>query len=750
MRWAVTAFGTIFAVSGTACVAQEDETKPPQAPGQVLLNLPAEPLIPSKDPLLFPSNVRLDSGFSWPLSPKKVAELADESICAQCHPAIDAQHRAGPHANASLNNPWYRASFERLREEAGLRASRHCAGCHDPLLLLSGAIDAPLDPHDPLLAKGLSCALCHSIVEASPDGTGSYVLRPSDLEIPDPNDPESVAHHRARMAPPILRNPLLCASCHRGFLSPERTQTGSFLLGVDEAGAWRASAWAGQHAQRVDAEAVPARDCRGCHMEREAVPPSEFARKPDGSVASHRFAGGHLPIAAQNHVQRSRIEAKLKHAASIDIVGYRDAGGSFFPITSNPSLPIGEPILLEVVIHNKGVGHRLPGGARDIRDHFVVLEIEDARGRLVASAGKGYCAGEESDPTAYALRTAVLDASGHPDKEHLVHRFHALGWDHTIPPRDAALIRYEAHIPSWALPPFRLRASLFARRHTLSFSRFACDSALQKPAPLIERSAHTIGRPRMDPCAIEPVVELARFDSLSIQIDLPHRLWLHALASSHSRQEELFLALESAELALSLTDDPALRGALEWIRGEVFAKTGQLKEALEAASRAEALVGPHPAIDRLRGHAYAQVWNWEEAARAFERVAEAAPYDTEAHRDFARALGSIGKSATALRAATQGLRLFPRDESLLRSQALALERLSAQGFPVDPSTVEKAFEAWLAHRRHDSETQLRLRCEQEVPLCARDRMPVPRLSVRVVESSKASPTPTHTSCDRMP
>ncbi len=709
------------------------EPAPTQAPDPIAATTPITVRLPRDEGPFYPSQLRLVEGETVPVEGERLERLADVASCESCHPSAAAQHHAGPHANASFSNPWYRSVIERLRADETFRESRHCAGCHDPLMLVSGRMEREIDPADPITRAGVTCNVCHGVTAATSDGNASYVLSTADPLIPDPNVPAEVEAHRARMAPEVLRTPLLCGSCHRGFLGAEETHSGAFLSGIDELGAWRGSAWGGQTAQRIEPVAIEERQCRSCHMDLAAADPSEFAAT-DGRIASHRFAGGHVPLAADDAAQREWLEARMRSAASVDVAGFTRADGSFVPLARGDELPVGERVVLDLVIRNVGVGHRFPGGARDIRDHFVTMEVRDANGRVLGRAGERYSRGDPSDLSAYTLRTAVLAADGQPDLEHLVHRFRALGWDHTIAPRDAGLVRYALDIPADAAQPIRLEATLRARRHPVPFSRFVCESSRTRRGRGFDAAALSAGMPALDACAEEPVIDVASFSSRALTRPTWERLYEHAMAASHDVQEALGAAETSAHLALAAAPETALvRAAILTLEADVLARQGRRDEALALAARAEALAGPHPAIDRARGHAEAQVWRWSDAASAFGRVAVAAPLDTEAQRDHARALGSMARGADTLAATALGLRLFPRDEQLLRSQALALgdldeaQRASAH---VDAARLDAAQAAFLRYRRPDDETQLRLGCEQGARGCARDRLPVPVIELR--------------------
>jgi tetratricopeptide (TPR) repeat protein len=165
-----------------------------------------------------------------------------------------------------------------------------------------------------------------------------------------------------------------------------------------------------------------------------------------------------------------------------------------------------------------------------------------------------------------------------------------------------------------------------------------------------------------------------------------------------------------------------MRARLLALLGKIAARQGRLEEALGLADQAQSLVGPHPAFDRVRGDAYAQTWHWADAARVLTRVTEAAPGDTAAWRDLARARMSAGDPSAAWSAAIAGLKLQPRDEGLLRCEALSLEALGSPDAPA-------ARAAFLFYREADETSASRILCDRGEPYCARDRQPVVTLSL---------------------
>ncbi|MCB9746643.1 MAG: hypothetical protein H6740_28970, partial [Alphaproteobacteria bacterium] len=505
----------------------------------------------------------------------------------------------------------------------------------------------------------------------------------------------------------VLDQQALCVSCHRGFLSPA-IGSPMFLFGMDEGGAHGASVYAGSFAEVLDAQ--PKQLCVDCHVRR-------------GGEVSHRFAGGQTALAggADDAAQLAAMQALLREAALIDLPVVWGPEGAVDPAAL--ILEGGEEVSFDVIVRNEGAGHRFPGGLRDTQDTWIALELVDAEGQALAWAGQDYAEGE--DPSAWRLRVGVLDGDGHPELLHQPQAFRAAGWDASVPPRDARAVRYTWTAPEDLRPeqlPIQVSLTLKHRRHVSELHVSAC--AEQKDRPDFDVSG-------IDACAPQPITDIA-FASVSLGGEAVsggadrarwERSRDHALALRHHVQERLGEAEPSIAELRAVAPDDEIRALSWWLEASLAAHQGRLDDALAAADQAEALIGPHPALDRARGDAYAQVWRWAEAADAYARVAAAAPNDTASWQDLAQAAGSAGQDERALKAAQRGLRNQPRDESLLRSQDLALRGLGA----ADPA----AEAAWVYVRRPDDTSALRTACAQEVEGCAQWLRPLPTIALVV-------------------
>ncbi|MBW2377882.1 MAG: hypothetical protein JRF55_18235 [Deltaproteobacteria bacterium] len=482
------------------------------------------------------------------------------------------------------------------------------------------------------------------------------------------------------------------------------------LPGIDDLGDWSSSAFAGAVQDRL--LSVEESSCQGCHMGRVTASDAEMAGASDGTVSSHRWAASHTAMAAQlpdaKHAQQARDE--LEGAVIVDIGAVR-AGQRRYVLPEESRLRGGERLVFDVLLENEAAGHRFPGGVRDMHD--------------------------ACNDDVFVLRTTLLDTAADPEILHQVHRFSAPAFDRTLPAHDAQAVRYSMVLPRSLDLPLRVEARLLHRKHSLQFQALACEASRAERGVGFALGAETHGKVALDPCAEQPITAVGVATVWMGRGASQHeptggaarpaieRLLMQALALLHARQEHVHVAKPSIDRALRLAREaasPLWQAQALVLRARLSSIQGRPMEAVAFTQRAEALIGPNPVLDRVRGNAYARAWRWKQAAEAYQRVAEASPLDWHAWRSLAGAYGSLSDNQNALSAANAGLRLNPRDESLLRSRALALEGL---GRP----EAARAKERWLAHRTPDAQPQLLAACEKEHQRCRRDRQPIPHYTI---------------------
>jgi tetratricopeptide (TPR) repeat protein len=667
------------------------------------------------------------------------AHLADVDTCGECHADVAAQWSGSAHAFASFSNPIYRVAIERYRDALGPEASRFCGGCHDPALLLDGALDgAPIQPRDVRAHTGVSCRVCHGITDARPDGNGSYTLRATPIPLPLDGDAASLAQHRAAVSRARIGSDL-CTSCHRSFLGAE-TGHPHHLSGMDDSSDWQGSAFAASGIGRVD-DPIPRQGCIDCHMAPAPAPLGDVAAT-DGTVSSHEFLGAHTWLAAMrgDAGQLERASAFLQGAASIDVgavveLAAGEPGPSSWPASGRRTLdrdaPLAPALGIDVVVRSLRVGHRFPGGVRDALDTWIELVVRDARGVVIAQSGQAH-ERDPGDTEAHVLRSMVASDGGTVQWEREVHAFRGPIADHTLAPRDAAVVRYRLDLPELVEvhAPLELHARLRHRTRNLALQRAACADARSARGRSFDRGAREVRGAQLDPCAPQPVITVAEHRTwigpgsgartVGEPAALARRGWRrpyeHGLAWLHASQEYLDEARPGllAALAQLPTDDQRGHAMVMTALGTLAGRQGRTSEAMEWLDRAERLVPGHAAISASRGSALTRVWRWREAVAPLAAAVERAASNRLAHAALAMALGSAGSHREALAAAHAGLAVNPRDEALLRVQALSLAALGA-------TDAASALDAYDGFRAPDVTSTLRFACAARDPVCAREQ-----------------------------
>jgi tetratricopeptide (TPR) repeat protein len=658
--------------------------------------------------------------------------LSDVDSCATCHADAAAQWSTSAHSFASFGNPLYRVNVELARSVLGKPASQHCGGCHDMPLMVDGLMtaQAPVPPADLRSHSGVTCRLCHGIESTTKDGNGSYVWSRAPIEAPSAGDAASIARHKAQTSVTHLGTEL-CVGCHRGFLSADMDMP-VHLSGLDEPGAWRNSAWTGNGMARVDK--VDKKTCIDCHMEREPASAHEAGAKA-GTIASHRFLGGHTWMAAMRgdteHLHR--LQAKLAGAASIDVAGARitqDGQTRWVLPADGADVVPGTELALDVVIRNLLVGHRFPGGVLDIQDTWVEVEVADAAGRRLAASGLTHDR-DAADQDTHVLRTLVVDARGEVLEEHEMASFRTQIATQTLAAREAQAIRYAFDVPkplSAASLPLTVTARLRHRSRTLAMQAVVCKAARTDEGRAFIAGAKGAREVVLDPCKAQPItliaetrVQLGRgaiAASAAGRRPPWERMYEHGMAlvaTVSERLDEARTVLDAA-LAAAPAGDKRARAMVLVQLAQVASKQGRAADALALVAEARPLLPtPGPAVlDAIAADALTRVWRFDDAIAPAQACTERAPANSGAWVALARVLGSTGHDEAALAAATRGLELVPRDPDLLRSQATALAALHRP-------EASAALAAYDRFRSPDSAAELRIQCAGDSPRCSRER-----------------------------
>jgi len=708
-------FSGLFLLALVASVGCENTPTTPQSPqtaaqAKTIAAALEPPTLPTESSGFGPSLTKLSTAAPYDLNVHK-----EVNACTECHATIAEEWNDSVHALASMSNPFYRLAFDDFTEKSGVEKLPFCGGCHDPALLYDGALKQPIDGASERAHVGISCNTCHGIEAVTADGNASYTLNTTPIPVPKDGDPQSLKDHLARVGMAPLRTNDLCVSCHRGFMSPE-TGHEVVISGLDEWGPFRGSAYNGNPTVRItDVEKT---NCVGCHM----------PVMPDGHN-SHRFPGGHSTLAAMTSpAQLEAVRTLVENAATIDIPSY---GVGKIEKQDWKGMKPGQTLWFDVVVHNKNVGHTFPGGAQDLRDTWVEVEVQDKNGKAIAVAG---AAQEESDkdPSAYVLQAFMVNEDGERIGNHSVHSFRTPAYKHGISPKDSAVVRYTWTLPEGGAAPVSIRAKLRHRRLTKSFQNATCEHTKRAADEAFRKGALEFRGFKGDPCAPQPVLEI---DAVQISLGVPTksetpewvRQYQRGQGLAHHVSESLDEAsasfLETLDL-LGPEGDARSRAKTHFELGRVYGRQGRVQDAMDQYAKAEKLVGEHAAIQFGRGDANHRVFRFDEAVKWYKK-ASALVDDDRIWRELAIAAGSMADPETTYEAARRGLIIEPRDAHLLRNQMLALKKLSTK-----QERLEGAHKAFLEFKRDEQAPNIHDECASKSDECRAGRIPVPVIKLQ--------------------
>ncbi len=425
----------------------------------------------SGEQYFFPSLARTATGDFIPAD-----ALMQDAYCAECHQDAHERWQHSAHRFASFNNPAYRFSVRRTREQSLRRdgdvsAARFCAGCHDPVPFFSGAFDDPSfdDVNHPTSQAGITCTSCHAITNInSVRGNADYTIE-QPLHYPFAASEHAAlqwvnrtlvkakpAFHKKTFLKPLHQEAEFCGACHKVHL-PQELNAYRWLRGQNHYDAWLLSGVSGHGAQSFYYPDQAQSDCNGCHMPLQ--PSQDFAASDhDGSgersVHDHLFASANTALSHWLNFPPPVDEAHremLEGALRVDIFGLREegtpAGRLLAPLRPQlPALIPGRTYLVEVVVRTLTLGHTFTQGTAD--SNQVWLEVTARSGRQVLGrSGAREQATQAVDPWAHFINAYVLDRHGkRVDQRNAEDIFVAL-YNNQIPPGASDVVHYRLRVP---------------------------------------------------------------------------------------------------------------------------------------------------------------------------------------------------------------------------------------------------------------------------------------------------------------
>jgi len=639
--------------------------------------------------------------------------LQQDAYCRECHADIHRGWEHSVHRLSSFNNPAYLFAVQETRRvvqarDGNVRASRFCAGCHDPVPFFSGAFEEPAfdDPdfrveEHPTAAAGITCTSCHAITHVAASG----ILGNADYTIDEPvhypfafsDNPvlrwlnrqlikAKPAFHKKTFLKPLHKTTEFCGTCHKVHL-PKELNHYKWLRGQNHYDSFLLSGVSGHGVASFYYPPTAQTNCNGCHMPLETSEDFAAAPRDDSGllkIHDHQFPSANTAIPHLlglpdwvNEKHREFLEGTLR----VDIFGLKKGaaidGELIAPLEeSTEELEPGKSYLLEVVVRNVSTGHAFTQGTSDSNEVWLDVRAETG-GRVVGRSG-GRAADGSVDPWSHFVNSYVLDRAGNRiDRRNPQDIFVPL-YSHQIPPGAADVVHYRLRVPENATGAITVDVKLRYRKFDTTFLKHIYGDDYKNELPIVDIAADRItlplaGSTELPRKAAAPAPRWERWNDYGIG--------LLRKGDKGSRKGELRQA-EAAFAEVERLGRP--EGPLH--RARVYIREGRLEDAVSALQKAAAHTPPAApwSVAWFTATVNEQNGRLDEAIQGLRSLVETAfPEARQRGFDFSRDYRLLNKLGGVLfeRAKRErGEARAPERERLLREalgwfqQALALDR----------------------------------------------------------------------------
>jgi tetratricopeptide (TPR) repeat protein len=438
--------------------------------------------------------------------------LMMDQYCLKCHEDAHKAHYQSAHHFSSFNNPAYLASVRETRQvslkrDEHVKASRWCAGCHDPVPFLSGKFD---DPNydlvkDPTSQAGITCTVCHAITNVnSTKGNADYTIEEpqhypfafSDNAFLQWVNNQLVkakpSFHKKTFLKPLHKTAEFCSTCHKVHIPKALNNYKEFLRGQDHYNSYLVSGAPGGGARSFYYPDKAKNNCADCHMPLQ--PSSDFGHQDfagDGKlqIHNHLFPSANTGIAHMLGLDETvkAHQAFLKDTMRVDIFGVKEGGtidGNLLaPLRPEvPALRTGEKYLLETVIRTVKLGHHFTQGTADSNEVWLDVTVT-SNGKVIGRSG-AIDGQSQVDPWSHFVNIYMLDRDGNRiDRRNPQDIFTPL-YNHQIPPGAAQVVHYELELPDDLDAPVTVELKLQYRKFDKIYMDFVTKSAKPGDNPI--------------------------------------------------------------------------------------------------------------------------------------------------------------------------------------------------------------------------------------------------------------------------
>jgi hypothetical protein len=390
----------------------------------------------------------------------------------------------------------------------GAPATRYCAGCHDPVSLLSGYKNASTSIEAPGFKEGSSCVACHSMQRVDVQGNGNYVWAPPKpymFEYKQAGYTTALTHFLIRAYPKqhdadynlaLVKKPVSCASCHKQFINKQINHVG-FVQLQNQYDEWRLGKW---NANPNPADRLR---CQQCHMWYEKAPrvaladPYDLKRGLGLLHRNHWFAAANQVMPQMLHIydaggQTQRVIQWLKGEKYVPEIAKIWPKGPVIPlrIIAPPSVRAGQQTDVRVVLSNNKAGHGFATGPLDLIRAWVEVSVSDPAGRVIFHSGQ-LTAQNHVEPGTLVLRAVGVNPEGQPIVRHHLWNYVGTISRRAIFPGYSDMYDYTFTVPRNIQGPLHVTARLCYRKANQYFMNFVFPGRFVK-APVTTMSSGSV------------------------------------------------------------------------------------------------------------------------------------------------------------------------------------------------------------------------------------------------------------------
>ncbi len=324
-----------------------------------------------------------------------------------CHQNIYNEWLPSAHRYSSMDDMFQKVQTI-MAEETSAEHTRYCAGCHDPVSLLSGAKNSGnITLSSAGYEEGASCVVCHSISKTDVQGNGDYRISIQDRYIYELNEDgmskfvsdflirSYPSHHVNSYSRPLYKTEEYCAACHKQYIDKQVNTDIGKVQGQNQYDSWKNSRW------NHEDDPEQTISCRECHMPLLATADpangdtsDSYRHQQDNKHRSHRTLASNLYIPALMKLENAEEHIKLTESwlqgnYEIPEIANKWVSGPVvkLEILAPEKVTAGENIKLGLSLVNNKTGHDFPTGPLDMIESWVELIVTDSDNNLVYRTG---------------------------------------------------------------------------------------------------------------------------------------------------------------------------------------------------------------------------------------------------------------------------------------------------------------------------------------------------------------------------